>query len=86
MIVHVRFYELARKVAAANGMTLEELRERHRNGSFRDVQREAAKALRAAGAGWNEAAVVLDREAATVRHMVNPRTFPSKRKAEGEAA
>lgn len=70
MIVHTRLYQIAQEVANRNGMTLEELREKHRNPSFVAVRIEAVLALRGAGASYSECGKVLDRDHSSIVHMV----------------
>lgn len=85
MIVHTRFFQIAREIANRNGYTLEEVWEKHRNPSFVAVRREIAIALRAAGASYTEAGKVLQRDHTSVMNLVKGREqeLPSRVRVAG---
>ena len=70
VILPARYIEAAESVAAAYGLTLEDLRAPNRTASLVRVRREAMRAVRALGASYPETGAVFCRDHGTVMNAL----------------
>lgn len=75
MIIPKELLDVAVRVANSHGLNLDDLRDRCRNRAVVEIRREAATALRAAGASWVECGAILKRDRASVMNLVKGKAW-----------